>query len=79
MSCLVSHGKYIGVRTQHIRDTCVFETVELVSVSQIQARTDITTPVISERLFCSSFLSWSEIITKEKILSWTIEDAQVYH
>ena len=32
MSCLVSHGKYVGVRTQHIRDTCVFETVELVSV-----------------------------------------------
>ena len=79
MSCLVSHGKYIGVCTQHIRDTCVFETVELVSVSQLQIGTDITTPVISERFFCSPFLSWSEIIAKEEILSWTIEDMQVYH
>lgn len=75
MSCLVSYRKYIGVRTQHIRDTRVFETVELVSVSQLQIGTNITTPVISERFFCSPLLSWSEIIAEKKILSWTIEDA----
>ena len=79
MACLVSDRQNIRVRPEHIRDTCVLQTIKLIAHREPEILAQYAVPVVTEYLFALMILSRAEVCRKEIILTWIGEDIEVKH